>query len=688
MNENTPRSTKAHNTMLAIISVGCIGLISVSIMLDWEFWVPPVVLFGLAAAWFVHICQYGSYEARENYYFVFSVLVAFYHGVHYTSFFDVFVVISYLMITFALTGRKEFQVLFIFEFFILMVIQVILAVTTKNVVMDSLNIARVSFHSVALICEYRVIVESMKSTLRDKSEIAKMSAEREADRVETEDFLVNVSHELRTPVNVINGMSEIILKKEKRDDIASIRDAGLRLSHQIEDIQDYSEIQRGNVILENSKYMITSLLNDIITDYHLTGDHNGVELVVFIDPDVPNMMRGDSGKIDKIIRHLLSNGFKYTKKGCVYLKITGIRRDYGVNLIIEVTDTGIGMSDPDIEKLSKGIYQIDKKRNRSTGGIGLGLPIVYGFVREMKGFVTIESQKKRGTTVRVSIAQEIVDPEGCLPVENNGHINVIFHMIPDKKRDARIREFYKRLATDLAVAYRIDLFFAPGKKEINRILDRDEITHIFMGGDEYNADPVYFEKIAGEGITVAISATDDFKLKPESNALIIPKPLNTYGLIKALAKDVSTKSRSLRVDDRTPDLDGIRSLVVDDEPMNLVVASGLFKEYKMHVDTARSGMEAIEKFATKDYDVIFMDHMMPEMDGVEAMKRIRDVATRQGKNIKIVALTANVISGAREMFMKEGFDGFISKPVNTRDFERVMATVFADRVSVSKGGAL
>jgi CheY-like chemotaxis protein len=115
--------------------------------------------------------------------------------------------------------------------------------------------------------------------------------------------------------------------------------------------------------------------------------------------------------------------------------------------------------------------------------------------------------------------------------------------------------------------------------------------------------------------------------------------------------------------------------VVDDEPMNLVVASCLFRDYEMVVDTADSGKDAIRKFRDNDYDIVFMDHMMPEMDGVEAMKRIKEAAGDMGKTAAIVALTANAVSGAREMFIKVGFDGFIAKPINTADFERVMLRV-------------
>ena len=114
---------------------------------------------------------------------------------------------------------------------------------------------------------------------------------------------------------------------------------------------------------------------------------------------------------------------------------------------------------------------------------------------------------------------------------------------------------------------------------------------------------------------------------------------------------------------------------MDDEPLNLIVAEGLFKEYNMIVDTAGSGPEAIQKFTDNEYDVVFMDHMMPKMDGVEAAKKIRDVAFGQQKTARIVALTANVVSGAREMFAREGFDGFIGKPIDINEFERTMRTV-------------
>ena len=193
-----------------------------------------------------------------------------------------------------------------------------------------------------------------------------------------------------------------------------------------------------------------------------------------------------------------------------------------------------------------------------------------------------------------------------------------------------------------------------------------------MGQEEYEDNKGYFDALCEEGVVVVVSANAGFKPNPGSRVLVMPKPLYAYPVIKAINEGFDVQVSGLEEDLSKPDFEGVRALIVDDEPMNLVVASGIFKDYGMVIDTAGSGKEALLKFRENDYDVIFMDHMMPEMDGVEAMKQIRGIANDTGRSTVIVALTANVVSGAREMFMREGFDGFIAKPINTADFERVM----------------
>ena len=635
--------------------------------------------------WVLHVAQIGTWTSRENYFLIYAMLVAFYHGVHGTSFFDIVAVSTLLMATFSMVRRREFLALLLAEFFLLMIIQSVMAFVLDGNRPDSLTVFRIIFHCVVAVGVYKGLNDALKNSSRDRDELDVMYKEQQASKEEMEDFLVNISHELRTPVNVINGMSGLILKKEEREDVVSIRDAGLRLSGQIEDIQDYSEIQRGDVILEEEKYMITSLLNDIISNYQVAKPDKNIDLIVDLDPNVPAMMRGDASKISRIILHLLDNAFKFTDRGGVYLKVSSIKRDYGVNLVIEVTDTGKGMGRSDIDKISKGLYQANTKRNRNTGGIGLGLSIVYGFVRKMNGFVNIDSRKGEGTTVRVSLAQSVIDPSPCLSVDREDYSSIAFHVMPDKYETSKVRDFYRLMAASMASGLRMNLYSAPDRTELDRLIQRGDVTHVFMGQEEYEAAPEYFDELSGNGMTVAVSAKEGFKVSKGSGVIVMPKPLYGCPVVRVINGDVSGSFMPGIEEERRPVLEGIRALVVDDEPMNLVVATGIFKEYKMFIDTAASGKEAIEKYAKNEYDIVFMDHMMPEMDGVEAMKHLKEVAADQGRVLKIIALTANAISGAREMFLREGFDEFISKPIHINEFERTVSKVIP-RENGRKGG--
>ena len=688
METHTPQTDRIHNIVLIIITIACIGTTVASWRQQWEFWVPPLILIGAIGAWFIHITHQVNVNFRENYYLILYMVVSFYHGIHKNSFEDIAPMCMVLMATMALMVRKRALILAVIEFFILFTVQVYTKLSSGEVIDRAVYFTRASLHALTLLCAHKAFKELINVEVRNREETEDRNRIEEEEKSQMEDFLVNISHELRTPINVINGLTSIILKREDREDVESIRDAGHRLSRQIEDIQDYSEIERGDVVLEVDKYMITSLINDVISDYRVRWKKRKLDLVIDLDPDVPSVMRGDVKKLNKLMRHLLSNATKFTKRGGVYLRITGGRRDYGYNLLIEVTDTGCGMKSSDIERVSKGNYQIDRKRNRSTGGIGLGLPIVYGFVRKMNGFVSIESEPGQGTTVRVSVVQEVINPQPCLRVENSRFINIAYHIMPEKYKVPKIRDFYREMATNLASGLRLNLYTAPGIGEMKKLIDTGNITHIFMGSEEYKANQAYFDGLANEGYVVTVSAAEDFKAPKGSKIVLIPKPLYGYSIVRILCGDTAEKLDLRDNIHNAPVLNGVRALVVDDEPMNLVVANGLFREYNMIIDTAGSGREAIAKFTENDYDVIFMDHMMPEMDGIEAMKHLRSIANQKYKNICIIALTANAVSGAREMFLREGFDGFISKPIDINEFERVMNSVMPDSNRKNRTGGI
>ncbi len=676
---------KNERLLLMLISPGGLGLAAVSILMGWEFWVPPLIVIATVGLWIMQIMGQPSSGIRKVCYFIYAVLAIFYHGVHETSLFDIAVVIVYALAVFSFVNSIYMLNTFLTEFFILLFTQLFLAISHSTYDFNRLDNAKIILHVSVVLLVYFCCVRIVK----DRAE--RMQSEVEKDeRIETvdadmEDFLTNISHELRTPVNVVNGMSEMLMKKDVGEEAVSIKTAGMRLAYQIEDIQDYTECKRNKVILEENDYMSTSLINDVVTSFRLLENEKNLELVVDMDPMVPTKMYGDIKKIHKIFRHLLENAVKFTRRGGIYVKMFAEETDYGVNLCIEMTDTGIGMDRKAIASLSQGMYQVNKKRNRSSGGIGLGLFIVYGFAHRMGGFVKIESELNTGTTVRVTLPQKVTDKTPCLMPSGTFSGDILFHVRMDKYQVPRVRDFYRYMATNLATGIHVPLYSAQNIKEIEHLRKKLDVSFIFMGQSEYEDNPEYFDELSKGKVVVAVAAAPGFKPGAGSRVLIIPKPLYAYHLIKVLNEGTDVGSLEDATQSERPVFRNVKALVVDDEPMNLVVATGLFSEYEMIIETAGSGKEAISKFRDNDYDVVFMDHMMPEMDGVETMKWIKAIASEQNKKVIVIALTANAVSGAREMFMQEGFDGFIAKPINIADFERVMLHELSGTVR-GKGG--
>ena len=676
---------RTENFILLLITLACAGLTIESIMLGWEFWVPPLIIIGTILLWVMNVLSIPDYPIRRVGYLIYAMLTVFFHGVHETSIFDVVAIVTLVMVGFSFFDQVYMMHLFVAEYVIIMCMQIVMARGSGSTVFDGLNISRVILHFSVIFLIYFSCVKAIGDRAEYNDSLQDMNVRIDHNEADMEDFLSNISHELRTPINVVNGMSDLLIKKGIGSEADSIKKAGIRLAYQVEDIQDYTECKRRKVFLEEDNYMCISLINDVVTSFRQNDNTKNLELVVDLSPRTPTMLRGDIKKLHKIFRHLLENAIKFTRNGGVYVKMFAESTDYGVNLCIEMTDTGIGMSRDAIRGISEGMYQANKKRNRSSGGIGLGLYIVHGFAHKMGGFVKIESDRGNGTTIRVTIPQKVIDKKPCLSLAETFDGAVLFHVRPDKYKVPRLREFYSNMAANLATGIKVPLYPADTVYEVERLKEKLNATHVFMGQEEYEENKGYFEELAKEDIIVVVSAEAGFELPEGSRVILMPKPLYAYPIIKILNEGRNVTDIEDDESQERPVFRGVKALIVDDEPMNLVVAASLFKNYEMVIDTAGSGKESIRKYRDNDYDIVFMDHMMPEMDGVEAMQKIKAVAADMDKKAVVVALTANAVSGAREMFINEGFDGFIAKPINITDFERVMLRVLPE-ANVKGGG--
>ena len=664
-------------TVFMLLFVG-ICFILTGVLKGWEFWLPLVVGpvgIGLVV---MHLLQALNERARWVCYFLYAAFVVLVYCVHDASQTHIALVFIVFLLIFSLAERLLFFNLILVELVLVSVIHVVQEIRRNFEAVDLTFFLSLIINTVLVLLVYFFCRSIVKNRLELKAELKKKDELQIDNDNDIEDFLSNISHELRTPINVISGMTTILMKDYDRDELDSIRQAGIRLTHQVEDIQDYTEIKQGTLALAEDTFMVVSLVNDMLAEYRMSDQNEDLELVVDLDPKVPASMKGDVRKIQKMLRHLLDNALKFTMTGGVYVHVSASPREYGINLIIEVTDTGCGIARKEMSRLSMGMYQANKKRNRSSGGIGLGLPVVYGFAHKMGGFVTIDSEG-RGTTVRFSVPQKVVDSSPCLSVNQDFDGCLVFFNKPDKYSVPEVREFYQKMATGLAVSLGVRLYSAIEKEELIRLTEELSVTHVFMGQEEYEEEKAFFDKLGEQGYMVVVYSSERQNTARVGSVTMTSKPLYGFPIVRILNGDLEGDGGAGEGTGESEILlPGVRALIVDDEPMNLVVATGLFREYQMITDTAESGQEALDKYAESDYDIIFMDHMMPVMDGEEAMNRLRELGAKSGRNPVIVALTANALSSVREHLLEAGFNGFIAKPIDVHEFERVMKNVLPE----------
>ena len=662
----------SHLTLLISYTLFSAALIIESFLMGWEKWMLLLVVAGVVISWILHLRHDTPAGVRIWIYAILMMGTYFFYGTHPTSTFDLAVVMSALIMLFTMTGIKALISLCQFTFYGTM-IYAIAAMVIAHEPFDALIISRSILHFIMVFFIGRfakIIIDKWQEVLnRSKDEVIQLKEATE----KLNDFLANVSHELRTPVNAIIGLSTICIEKSRNraveSDMTAVRNAGRRVAEQINDILDYSEIDRHKAVRNNEDYMLSSVLHDLVTEIKQYKSKD-VELIIDVDPAIPAVMNTDVSKLKKILKALISNGLKYTQKGGVYVRILAEEHEYGVNLCIEVTDTGIGMTEYELEKVYESFYQADSSRTRKGGGLGLGLAIVSGFVSLLGGFMTIDSKSDVGTTVHVSIPQKVVDPVSCMSVANPDKLCLGAFLHFEKYENPAVRDYYNSMVLNIVKGLGVQMHRVNNASNLKLLRDSIHLTHVFVGEDEYLDNVELLEQLARD-MVVSVVANSDMVLPKNSRVRLLEKPFYCFPVVSVLNSSVG---------DRDPNVkkmrcNGVRALVVDDESMNLVVAKSIFSRYGMEVTTVTSGQESIDICREKVFDIIFMDHMMSGMDGVEAMKRIRTDVSGLNASIPIVALTANAMSSAKQMFLAEGFDGFVSKPVETEELERVLKTV-------------
>ena len=669
------RQRAAHLLILLCYTILTIVLTGESLLLGWETEAIVLLLLGVVVCWTVHFTEKFPVDISVWIYFILTMLAFFFYGIHETSIYDMAPVMMVIILIYSTTEMYSIIRLCVVVYFFTMTYDLFF-VMGKSMELTPLSITRTLLHFLLVyMAGWLMKVVMQRRRQERKNNDSRIAGLEETNR-RTEDFLTNVSHELRTPINAVTGISAVMLKREedaeKRKEIASIQEAGHRLFSQIEDILDYTEIDTGKMKVSKEPYVLSSLLNDIITGSQMLTEENAPEVIFDVDAKIPSALVGDARKIKKILRHLIDNAVSFSINGGVYVRVYTLTNPYGVNLCMEVSDTGIGIEKEDLEKITEKFFKSDGGKNRRTGGLGLGLPIVYGMVTVMEGFMQVDSNLNDGTTVTVSIPQAVADAAPGMVLENRASLSLACYVRPEKYEIPKVREYYNEMISHLVTGLDVPLHRVSDLEELKKLVSVYRLTHLFAGREEYEESRQFLDSL-DQDVEIIVVADERFALPDSGRVKLLNKPFYSFMIASVLNAEASGDTEILK--EKRMLCPGVKVLVVDDEPMNRRVAEEIFKGYQMQVQTAESGRMAIDLCEREDFDLVFLDHMMPEMDGIETLKRLRKIHTDSGRGLTVIAFTANAVSGAREMFLEEGFDEFVSKPVEHSELEHVLRKV-------------
>ena len=494
-----------------------------------------------------------------------------------------------------------------------------------------------------------------------------VEAAEEATRMKSA-FLANMSHEIRTPMNAIIGMAEMVLRSATdaviRDHTMSIKQAGNHLLSIINDVLDFSKIESGKLELVDSHYSFASLINDVISIIRVRALEKPVVFTANIDSRIPGQLIGDAVRVRQVLLNVLGNAVKYTDEGHISLRVRGGTgaAPGTVNLIVEVADTGHGIKPEDMPTLFDAFTQVDLNTRLGIEGSGLGLAITRNLCQAMDGDIAVESEYGRGSTFTITLPQRFEDETPLAAVRAPEEKGVVLFE-PEPRNADSIAESCRDLGVRCVSVRTLAEFTAALADEPARF--------VFISGRILEeAEPF----LAGPAEGVQVVALSEYGESPPAGqcaSLSLP----VYSITLAAVLNGSRGRGDTQAVAHMFAAPEARVLVTDDIETNLKVAAGLMEPYGMRVDVCRSGPETLELVAGNEYDIVFIDHMMPGMDGIETARRIREMETGDGRfaSLPLVALTANVAFGARKMFLGSGMNDFLAKPIEMSRLNDVLA---------------